>query len=67
VGLLPRSLLCQAGVDQSALNIWGSVPDRPIELWALHSSRRLASTRVTAFIDYLCTVFPDRRLVTPIV
>ncbi len=63
VGLLPRSLLGQNGIDQSALKIWGNVPNRPIELWILHSSRRLASSKVTAFIEYLSNEFPEHKLV----
>ncbi|AMB88064.1 LysR family transcriptional regulator [Pseudomonas agarici] len=63
VGLLPRSLLGQNGIDQSALKIWGNVLNRPIELWVLHSSRRLASSKVTAFIEYLSNQFPEHQLV----
>ncbi|SPA40378.1 putative LysR-family transcriptional regulator [Cupriavidus taiwanensis] len=62
VGLLPRSLLTLPCVDEAALNIWGPVPDRPIELWVLHSSRRLSSSKVNAFIDYLSNAFPARKL-----
>ncbi|MGB3289335.1 MAG: LysR substrate-binding domain-containing protein [Burkholderiaceae bacterium] len=59
--LIPRSLLSQ--VDPGAgISIWGRLTDRPIELWVLHASRRLVSTKVTAFVDYLCTAFPDRIL-----
>lgn len=59
--LIPRSLLAQ-DLRQTAFTPWGRIPDRPVELWALHSSRRLVSTKVTAFIDYLCNTFPDRML-----
>ncbi|AMR78152.1 LysR family transcriptional regulator [Cupriavidus nantongensis] len=62
VGLLPRSLLSLPCVDKAALNIWGPVPDRPIELWVLHSSRRLSSSKVNAFVDYLSNAFPERKL-----
>lgn len=65
VGLLPRSLLCLPCADQAALNIWGHVPDRPIELWVLHSSRRLSSSKVNAFIEYLSNAFPERKLFAP--
>lgn len=59
--LLPRSLLAQ-DPRQTGLALWGRMPDRPIELWALHASRRLVSTKVTAFINYLCDAFPARTL-----
>ncbi|MGW7773688.1 LysR family transcriptional regulator [Pseudomonas machongensis] len=59
--LIPRSLL-QRDEQLAKLSIWGRMPDRPIELWALHASRRLVSRKVTAFIDYLCEAFPDQIL-----
>ncbi|WP_368642714.1 LysR substrate-binding domain-containing protein [Castellaniella ginsengisoli] len=59
--LLPQSMT-RPGPATEGLKIWGIVPDRPVELWALHSSRRLTSSRVTAFIDFLCEQFPDRWL-----
>ncbi|NWC64124.1 LysR family transcriptional regulator [Cedecea sp. P7760] len=62
VGLLPRSLLNQTGADLSGVNIWGHAVDRPIELWVLHPSRRLASTKVKAFIDFLILQFPERSM-----
>ena len=50
--LLPRSLV---GHDVAAgrLVFWGVEDGPPTELWALHTSRRLASPKVTAFIRYL--------------
>lgn len=59
--LIPRSLLPHAAHDVG-LSIWGTLPDRTIELWVLHASRRLASTKVIAFVEYLCQAFPDRTL-----
>lgn len=59
--LLPRSLV-ETAVAGNRLAIWGRVLDRPIELWALHNSRRLVSTKVTAFVDYLYDAFPTRML-----
>lgn len=61
--LLPHSLLAQAG--GAGFVIWGRMVNRPIELWVLHASRRLVSTKVTAFVDYLCAAFPSRTLVEP--
>jgi hypothetical protein len=41
----------------------GRVPDRPVELWILHHSRRLASLKIPAFIDFIREAFPGRTLV----
>ena len=51
-GLLPRSIV---GHDVAAGRLvnWGVEDGPPTELWALHTSRRLASPKVTAFIKYL--------------
>ncbi|NGM87122.1 LysR family transcriptional regulator [Parapusillimonas sp. SGNA-6] len=59
--LIPRSLLSQAEPGAGFV-IWGRLVTRPIELWVLHASRRLVSTKVTAFVDYLCNAFPTRTL-----
>ncbi|WP_323012561.1 LysR substrate-binding domain-containing protein [Castellaniella sp.] len=59
--LMPQSLIRQAD-KHAALAVWGRLPDRPVELWVLHASRRLVSTKVTAFVDYLCRAFPQRVL-----
>jgi DNA-binding transcriptional LysR family regulator len=54
---LPRSLV---GPDLAAgrLVAWGAT-DRPVALWVLHSSRRLVSRKVAAFVQFLCDAFPD--------
>lgn len=36
---------------------WGPTTDHPSELWALHTSRRLPSAKVKAFMDFLDTTF----------
>lgn len=59
--LLPRSLV-EDPVARHELVVWGRMLDRPIELWVLHSSRRLTSTKVSAFVDYMCNAFPTRFL-----
>ena len=50
--LLPRSLVGR-DVGAGRLACWGWIEGPPTELWALHTSRRLASPKVTAFIDHL--------------
>jgi DNA-binding transcriptional LysR family regulator len=53
---LPESLV---GEDLAAGSLvsWGLVPERKVELWVLHTSRRLASPKVTAFVQFLCEAF----------
>ena len=38
---------------------WGAVTDPPSELWMLHTSRRLPSAKVRAFISFLETEFRE--------
>jgi DNA-binding transcriptional LysR family regulator len=59
--LLPRSMVA-ADLAAGRLICWGVVEDRPVSAWALHVSRRLASSRVTAFISALVAAFPEQRL-----
>lgn len=59
--LLPRSLV-RADVASGALVVWGAYPERSVELWVLHRSRRLASRKVSAFVDFVYESFPDGEL-----
>ena len=52
VALLPRAVVEDAAAN-GRLAIWSTVPHRTSELWVLHASRRLVSTKVTAFADFL--------------
>jgi DNA-binding transcriptional LysR family regulator len=36
------------------LTCWGIVPDRSTEVWVMHTSRRLTSRKVSAFVQFLC-------------
>jgi DNA-binding transcriptional LysR family regulator len=38
---------------------WGAVTGQPSEIWALHTSRRFASAKVKAFMQFLKTAFPE--------
>ena len=38
---------------------WGAVTGQPAEIWALHTSRRFASAKVKAFMQFLKTAFPE--------
>lgn len=61
VAQLPLSLV-HGDLSSGRLQCWGRVPDRAVELWALHHSRRLASLKIGAFIDFICEAFPERTL-----
>lgn len=62
--VLPRYMV-HADVEEGRLMSWGAVAERPIELWALHPSRRFVSPKVSAFMAFLADAFPDRRLTRP--
>ncbi|MDH5821678.1 LysR substrate-binding domain-containing protein [Luteimonas sp. RD2P54] len=55
--VLPLSLVA-GDLRSGALAHWGDVKGRPIEIWALYPSRRLLSTRVSAFLEFLKEAFP---------
>lgn len=54
---LPLSLVA-GDIARGRLANWGAVEGPDIELWALHTSRRLPSSRVSAFMAHLATLFP---------
>ncbi len=53
---LPR-LLVADDLAAGRLVSWGGANDKPSELWTLHTSRRLPSAKVKAFISFLETEF----------
>lgn len=59
--LLPRSMVAE-DLASGRLVSWGTAIDRPIGVWVLHSSRRLASSKITAFTAFLAAAFPDASL-----
>lgn len=42
---------------EGRLRSWGSIPNGSVELWVLHTSRRLRSSKVAAFVEFLCNEF----------
>lgn len=56
--LLPISLVSH-DILSGRLVHWGDVDGSDIALWALYPSRRLLSTRVSAFLDHLKSAFPQ--------
>jgi DNA-binding transcriptional LysR family regulator len=58
VALLPQSIVWSQ-LTRGDLVQWGAVPGKEVELWVLHTSRRLASPKVKAFVDFMCARYPD--------
>ncbi len=61
VALLPRSITAR-DLASGRLVSWGAVTSRTVELWVLHTSRRLVSSKVTAFVRFLGDAFPEASL-----
>ena len=55
---LPRMLVAD-DLAEGHLVSWGPVAGKPTELWVLHTSRRFASAKVTAFLQFLKSAFAD--------
>lgn len=62
VGLLPQSIVGKQ-LASGELVRWGAQDGREVALWVLHTSRRLASPKVRAFVDFICSCYPDGDLV----
>jgi DNA-binding transcriptional LysR family regulator len=58
VALLPLSMV-SSDVAAGRLACWGAAEGREVELWALYTSRRLLSSKVSAFLDFLRQSFPQ--------
>ncbi|MDB5362273.1 MAG: LysR family transcriptional regulator [Rhodospirillales bacterium] len=58
--LLPPSIIAD-DLASGRLVSWGK-SDRTVAMWALHTSRRLASSKVHAFVQFLCDAFPENVL-----
>ncbi len=61
IALLPQSIVGPQ-LARGELVRWGAV-GQDVELWVLHTSRRLASPKVRAFVDFLGARYPDGALV----
>jgi DNA-binding transcriptional LysR family regulator len=55
--MLPRSII-GAQLEKGELVSWGIAGDE-VELWVLHTSRRLQSPKVRAFVDFMCSQYPS--------
>ena len=56
--LLPRSLVAD-DLKKGKLVSWGKAAGKDTEIWVLYSSRRLLSSKISAFVAYLGAVFPE--------
>jgi len=55
--MLPQSIVSSL-LDKGALIPWGEAGSTT-ELWVLHTSRRLQSPKVSAFVAFICEQYPD--------
>jgi len=61
--MLPQSII-GAMLERGELVSWGIAGDE-VELWVLHTSRRLQSPKVRAFVEFMCNQYPDGSFVIP--
>jgi DNA-binding transcriptional LysR family regulator len=54
--MLPQSLIGNL-LEKGELVSWGIAGDE-VELWVLHTSRRLQSPKVRAFVEFMCKQYP---------
>jgi DNA-binding transcriptional LysR family regulator len=64
VALLPK-LLVDEDIEAGRLLCWGTQEAPKVDIWALHSSRRLMGAKVRVFLDFLGKSFPDKVFVSP--
>lgn len=62
--MLPRSIIGGL-LETGELVPWGTAGDET-ELWILHTSRRLQSPKVRAFVEFMCSQYPDGSFTAPI-
>lgn len=58
VAMLPVSLASH-DIANGTLSHWGDIEGSEIALWTLYPTRRLLSTRVSAFLDFIKQAFPN--------
>jgi DNA-binding transcriptional LysR family regulator len=57
VAMLPQSIIGDL-LEKGALVAWG-IAGNDVELWVLHTSRRLQSPKVRAFVEFMCAQYPN--------
>jgi len=63
VAVLPQSIIGGL-LEKGELVTWGIVGDE-VELWVLHTSRRLQSPKVRAFVEFMCDQYPGGSFTIP--
>lgn len=61
--MLPQSIIGGL-LKNGELVPWGMADDE-VELWVLHTSRRLQSPKVRAFVEFICNHYPGGSFVVP--
>jgi len=61
--MLPQSIIGDM-LAKGELVTWGNAGDE-VELWVLHTSRRLQSPKVRAFVEFMCTLYPTGSFTVP--
>jgi DNA-binding transcriptional LysR family regulator len=60
--LMPQSI-AWSQLTRGELVQWGTVTGVEVELWVLHTSRRLPAPKVRAFVEFMCERYPEVSLV----
>jgi DNA-binding transcriptional LysR family regulator len=60
--LIPQSI-AWSQLTSGELVQWGTVSGAEVQLWVLHTSRRLPAPKVRAFVDFICDRYPAVSLV----
>lgn len=63
VAMLPQSIIGNL-LETGELVTWGVAGDE-VELWVLHTSRRLQSPKVRAFVEFICAQYPHGSFTIP--
>ncbi|MCA1326368.1 LysR family transcriptional regulator [Herbaspirillum sp. alder98] len=61
VALLPQSIIARQ-IENGEMVVWGKVGEE-VELWVLHTSRRLQSAKVQAFVKFICEQYPGGKFI----
>lgn len=64
VAMLPQSIAWNE-LARGELVQWGAVAGGEVALWVLHTSRRLPTPKVRAFVEFMSRRYPDELLVLP--
>lgn len=56
--LLPQSMVAE-DLAAGRLVSWGAASERQVDLWVLHTSRRLVSPKVAAFVQFMRAVYSE--------